>query len=81
MAQDVGEWIDAALSAQGVDVLPIEPAIAVASVRLPGKFHADPADRLIVATARHWGAPLATADQAIAAYAEDGHLRVIDANR
>ena len=81
LAQDVGEWIDAALSAQSVDVLPIEPAIAVASVRLPGQFHADPADRLIVATARHWGVPLATADQAIAGYAADGHLRVIDATQ
>lgn len=81
LTQDVGEWIDAALNAQGVDVLPIEPAIAVASVRLPGTFHADPADRLIIATARHWRTPLATADRAIAAYASDGHLRVIDATR
>ena len=81
LAQDVGEWMDAALSAPGLDVLPIEPAIAVASVRLPGEFHADPADRLIVATARHWRTPLATADRAIAAYASSGHLRVIDATR
>ena len=81
LAQDVGEWMDAALNAQGLDVLPIEPAIAVASVRLPGELHADPADRLIIATARHWRAPLATADRAIADYAADGHLRVIDATR
>lgn len=81
LAQDVGEWMDAALRAQGVDVLPIEPAIAVASVRLPGGFHADPADRLIIATARHWGAPLATADRPMLAYAAAGHLQVIDARR
>ena len=79
LAQDVGEWTDAALSVPGVDVLPIEPTIAVASVRLPGEFHADPADRLIIATARHWRTPLATADQAIASYASSGHLQVIDA--
>ena len=79
LALDVGAWIDAALGVQGVEVLPIEPAIAVASVRLPGEFHADPADRFIVATARHWNAPLATADGAIARYAAAGHLRVIEA--
>ena len=81
LALDVGAWIDAALGAQGVEVLPIEPAIAVASVRLPSAFHADPADRVIVATARHWRTFLVTADRAIATYAEAGHLRVIEATR
>ena len=79
LALDVGAWIDAALGVQGVEVLPIEPAIAVASARLPGQLHADPADRFIVATARHWNAPLATADGEIARYAAAGHLRVIEA--
>ena len=51
------------------------------SVRLPGEFHADPADRLIVATARHRRVPLVTADRAILAYAAEGHVRVIDAAR
>ena len=49
------------------------------SVRLPGEFHADPADRLIIATARHWRIPLVTADRAIVDYAADGYLRVMDA--
>ena len=81
LALDVGAWIDAALGAQGVELLPIEPAIAVDSVRLPGDFHADPADRIIIATARRWGVPLVTADRAIVDYAAGGHLRVIDAVR
>ena len=81
LALDVGVWIDTALGAQGVDLLPIEPAVAVDSVRLPGDFHADPADRLIIATARRWRVPLVTADRAIIDYAADGHLRVIDATR
>ena len=79
LALDVGAWMDTALGTQGVDLLPIEPAIAVDSVRLPGEFHADPADRLIIATARHWRILLVTADQAIADYAAGGYLRVIDA--
>ena len=79
LALDVGAWVDRALGAQGVGLLPIEPPIALDAVRLPGDFHADPADRFIIATARHWRIPLATADRAIAHYAEGGYLRVIDA--
>lgn len=81
LALDVGAWLDAALGAEGVDLLPIEPAIAVDSVRLPGRFHADPADRLIVATARYWGVPLVSADRAIIEYAAGGHLLAIDASQ
>lgn len=81
LALDVGAWLDAALGVKGVDLLAVEPAIAMDSVRLPWRFHADPADRLIVATARHWGVPLASADRAIIEYAADGRLRVIDASQ
>lgn len=78
---DAAVWIDAALDLPGVHVKPIEPAIAIDSVRLPGGFHADPADRFIVATARHCRAPLLTADGAILDYAAGGHVRAIDASR
>ena len=81
LALDVGAWLDAVLDVQGVDLLPLEPTIAVGSVRLPGNFHKDPADRLIIATARHWRVPLATADRAILDYAADGHLSAIDATQ
>ncbi|WP_244447887.1 PIN domain-containing protein [Neorhizobium vignae] len=59
--------------------MPLEPAIAVESVRLPGGFHNDPADRIIAATARHLGVPLLTADEAIRAYSTLGYLNAIDA--
>ena len=78
---DAGVWIDKALSLPGVHLAPIRPVIAIDSVRLPGVFHADPADRLIIATARYHGAPLLTADRAILTYASGGHVRVIDASR
>ena len=81
LALDVGAWMDTVLGAQGVDLLPIEPAVAIDSVRLPGEFHANPADRLIIATAHQWRIPLATADRAIVDYAAGGYLRVIDAAR
>ena len=81
LGRDVGGWIDAALGLPGVHLMPIEPAIAIDSVRLPGSFQADPADRLIVATARHCAAPLLTADRAILDYAAGGHVHVVDASR
>lgn len=81
LSREVGAWIRAVLALPGVHLAPIEPAIAVDSVRLPGSFHADPADRFIVATSRHHACPLLTADRAILAYAADGHVRAIDAAR
>ena len=81
LGREAFEWIEAALAQPGIRLLPIEPRVAVDSVRLPGTFQADPADRLIVATARHWSAPLVSADAAIIAYGETGHATVVDAAR
>ena len=81
LAMELGAWIRTALQAPGIDLMPIEPAIAIDSVRLPGNFQADPADRLIIATARRWGAPLLTADTAILAYGAEGHVQAIDTAR
>ena len=79
LGQEVGAWIEAALALPGIQLIPIEPAIAIDSVRLPGAFHADPADRFIVATARYSGARLLTADGAILSYAKSGYVDTIDA--
>ncbi len=81
LAREVAGWMEAALGQPGIRLLPINPRIAIDSVRLPGAFHADPADRLIVATARHWNAPLMTADAAIISYGEAGHVEVVNAMR
>ena len=77
--RDVVEWIEAVLDLPGLRLLPVEPAIAVASVRLPSAFTRDPADRLIVATARHHDGRLLTADRAILDYGAAGHVRTVDA--
>ena len=45
----------------------------------PGSPHGDPADRVIVASARHLGAPLVTADRKILAYSRQGHLQAANA--
>ena len=81
LGRDVGEWIDQALSLPGVTLAPLEPAIAIDSVRLPGELHKDPADRIIIATARHLGFPVLTGDRAILAYGAKGYVQTIDAGK
>ncbi len=80
LGRQVAAWIKTALALPGVNPIPIEPTIATDSVRLPGNFHSDPADRFIVSTARYRDAPLVTADRALLAYATDGHIRTVDAS-
>ncbi len=79
LSTDVMVWVREALAKPGVNLLPLEPEIAVASTRLPFEMHADPADRIIVATARHLGATLATADKALLDLAKKGYFRAMDA--
>jgi PIN domain nuclease of toxin-antitoxin system len=79
LSSDVAQWIDEALALPAIELAPILPQIAIDSTRLPGEFHADPADRIIVATARFHRIPLVTADQAILEYGELGHVDTISA--
>lgn len=79
LGSDVMQWIREALSKPGVRLAPLEPEIAVASTRLPFEMHPDPADRILVATARHLGATLVTADGALLGMAGKGHFRAMDA--
>lgn len=59
------DWLRVAASSATVNVLPITTAVVTEMNRLPSGFHQDPADRLIVATARAAGLPLATHDTRI----------------
>jgi PIN domain nuclease of toxin-antitoxin system len=62
------EWLDQALSYPGVQLITLTPEIAIESTRLPGDFHRDPADQIIVATARVYGCSLVTSDEKILKY-------------
>ena len=64
----ITEWYAQALGDSGIAILELSPAICIESTRLPGSFHRDPADQLIVATARVHGCPLVSMDQHILAY-------------
>jgi PIN domain nuclease of toxin-antitoxin system len=81
LAHDVRLWVARALAFPGVRLRGLSPAIAIESTRLPGSPHRDPADRILIATARLSGAALVTCDARLLAYAKDGHVRVIDARR
>jgi PIN domain nuclease of toxin-antitoxin system len=74
---DPKTWFARFLSGPGIKETIITPAIAIDASYLPGDFHADPMDRLIVATARHLGMPVVTSDRKIIAYAEAGHVGVV----
>lgn len=68
LAMDLDEWLQAVESLEGVALVPVSAQAAVQSATLPGDFHKDPADRLIVALAREQNAVLVTADDKIQRY-------------
>jgi PIN domain nuclease of toxin-antitoxin system len=51
--------------------------VLVASSFLPGQFHKDPMDRILVSTARHNNFTLITSDRAILAYGKAGHVKTL----
>ena len=66
LAIPLREWLDKAAAAPLVQQQGISPAIAAELAALPASFHRDPADRILVATARVLGATLLTRDRRIA---------------
>jgi len=75
--RDVGEWIDSALQLPGIKLAPLLPAIAVESNRLPWEVHPDPADRILLATARHLDVVLVTADKRLLEYGAMGFVKCL----
>jgi len=71
---DVQDWITQALKYKGIQLIELTPEIAVLATRLPGEFHKDPADRIIVASSLKLAAPLVTLDQSIKKW---GHIQTI----
>jgi PIN domain nuclease of toxin-antitoxin system len=61
LGMPVGEWMRTIQTVPRVEPLPLTPEIAVQADEL--EMHADPADRFIVATALHHGAPLVSKDR------------------
>lgn len=79
LATDVLTWVARALEGSGAMIAGFSPAIAVEAGMLAGSVGGDPADWMIVATARGLGATLVTRDAAMLEYGAAGHVRVVDA--
>jgi PIN domain nuclease of toxin-antitoxin system len=70
----IDDWFDLALAYPGIRLLDFTPRIALEATRLPPGFHRDPADQIIVATARWHDCPLLTVDERILNYP---HVRTL----
>ena len=68
LSMDVHDWLSCVGQIEAIRFIPVDNEIAVKSTELPGEFHKDPADRIIVATARKLAAPLIPADEKILEY-------------
>ncbi len=95
LTQDPLDWVRTSVARAGLTVEPLSPEVLVASTRLPGDLHGDPAargasgcqgprertdvHRFIVATTRSLGGVLVTRDRQLLTYAEQGHVAVMEA--
>ena len=70
-------WFQRLLAVDGVQLAELSPAILIASSFLPGDPPRDPADRIILATARDLGAALITRDRLLLKYGEEGQVSTI----
>ena len=68
MVCPIEEWMEGALAYPGIQLLELTPQISIESTKLPDEFHKDPADQIIVATARVYDISLLTADHKILDY-------------
>jgi len=70
-------WFQRLVTAPGMRLAELSPEILIASSFLPGTPPKDPADRILLATARDLGATLVTRDRAILAYGESGQINTL----
>ncbi|MBN4069110.1 type II toxin-antitoxin system VapC family toxin [Beggiatoa alba] len=68
LSMDIENWLEQVEQIEGFRFMPVDNEISYKSTMLPGDFHKDPADRMIVATARKLAVALVTADEQIRDY-------------
>jgi PIN domain nuclease of toxin-antitoxin system len=71
-------WFAKLLALPGVELADLTPDILISANELPWQVHADPADRIIIATARELGLRLVTRDRKILDYAARGHVMALE---
>lgn len=75
--RDPHRWFYDFVEGAGLDVPEATPAILIAASFLPQPIHSDPADRIIIATAREHDLTIITRDRAILAYGDAGHVKTL----
>lgn len=78
LSQPIHQWVQDSLSQPGVNLSPLLAEIAIESSFLPGEFHGDPADRIIVATARINNFILLTRDKKILKYGKQSYVNCLN---
>ena len=77
LSSPIADWRQHVLEAPGMREEPLVGDLFIEAVHLPGELHKDPADRLLVATARGRRWRLATRDQRLLDYGAAGHVNVL----
>ena len=70
-------WFRSFTAERELSVVDVSPDILVAASFLPEPLHGDPADRILIATARERDLTIITRDRAILAYGAAGHVKVL----
>lgn len=78
LSMSTESWFDALLELPGICLVPMSPSVLIAASFLPGEPSSDPADRIIVATARAENLRIVTRDRKILDYADAGHVRALE---
>jgi PIN domain nuclease of toxin-antitoxin system len=76
LSQPIERWRETILGPSAMREVEVDGAVAIEAVRLPGDLHEDPADRILVATARVRGWTLATRDSRLLEYGAAGHVKI-----
>jgi PIN domain nuclease of toxin-antitoxin system len=79
LGMPIKNWVEEAMQKPGIEMAPLSWEISIESTMLPGVLHTDPADRIIIATARIKKLSLVTRDEKIQKYSQQGHVTVIKA--
>lgn len=75
LSMPLKDWVDKLQEIEGFHILDLSVAILIESCNLPHYSHKDPADRMIIASARETGAKLMTFDERIKDYGKKGYLK------
>jgi PIN domain nuclease of toxin-antitoxin system len=75
LSMEIERWLQATVEPGRIQLLPLSLDTVIEANRLPGNPHRDPVDRMLIATARKMNLTLLTRDDALLAYAKQGHLR------